>query len=337
MLPVVFLALLLGTRGSAQSEIEWDVTLNTDQITQTDKSQLQALERDLVTFLNGQTWTNDRFQEDERIQAIMFLTLREQVQESNKGSGAAVPIPNAFTGTLAIQTVRPIYGVPDVTPIFNTQDKNITFTYRQGEGILFSEQTYLSNLGSIMAFYCYIVLGLDYDTFSPMGGEKYFLKAQEVYNLLPANLTQISKGDKGWRPTERARNRYTLMNDILNPQMLPMRRAYYTYHRLGLDLMSTDIVSGRNNVTLAIEDAQKANASNPNSVYAQAFTDAKRQEIIEIYKGATGVEQNTVITAMSRIDPAKSSAYRAIRYKGPRRAPRSPSRAPSTRNRGGVQ
>ena len=335
--PTALLALLLCTRVSAQSEIEWDVTINTDQITQTDKSQLQALERDIVTFLNGQTWTNDRFQEDERIQAIMFLTIREQMQESTKGGGSAIPVPNAFTGTLAIQTVRPIYGVSDVTPILNSQDKNIQFTYRQGEGIQWSEQNFLSNLGSVLAFYSYIILGLDYDTFSPLGGEKYFLKAQEVYNLLPAGLTSIKDGDRGWMPTERARNRYTLMKDILNPNMLPMRRAYYTYHRLGLDMMTTDIVTARNNVTLAIEDAQKANATNPNSVFAQTFTDAKRQEIIEIYKAASGVEQNTVITAMSRIDPAKSGDYRAIRYKGARRGPSNSSRAPVGRNRRGVQ
>ncbi|NJC26268.1 type IX secretion system protein PorD [Neolewinella antarctica] len=312
LLPLLLLVSLC-TSVRAQSEIRWTVNLNTEQITQTDKSQLQALEKDLVTFLNGQTWTGDRFEEEERIEATVFLTIRERMEQSTKGDGASIPTPNQFTGTMAIQSLRPIYGVGDQTPVFNTQDENIDFSYRQGEGIQYSEQSYLSDLGTIMAFYSYIIIGLDYDTFSPLGGTPHFNKARELYNRLPPGLQNTN----GWKTTARSRNRFFLMDNILDPRMLPMRRAYYNYHRLGLDMMTTDQISARNNITIAVEDAQKANAANPNSVFAQAFVDAKREEIIEIYKGATGVEQNTVITAMSRIDPAKSGDYRSIRFKGP--------------------
>ena len=323
---LLLICLLFSLGATAQSEIRWTVNLNTDQITQTDKRVFQALEKDLITFLNSQAWTSDRFQEEERIEATVFLTIREQTRQSEKGEGADVPIPDAYRGTLAIQSLRPIYGTGEQTPVFNYQDNDLLFTYKLGEGVQYSEQTYLSDLGTLMAFFSYMIVGLDYDTFSPQGGQPYFELARELYTRLPAGI----QDQDGWEVKARARNRYALMNNILDPRMLPMRRAYYAYHRLGLDMMHTDLVTGRNNVTLAIEDAQKANATNPNSMYAQAFVDAKREEIIELYKGASGVEQNTVITAMSRIDPSKAGDYRGVRYRGARR-PASSARAPVSR------
>ncbi|WP_026231907.1 type IX secretion system protein PorD [Neolewinella persica] len=296
----------------AQGEIKWTLNMNTDQILQTDKSIFNALEKDIITFLNSQNWTNDRFEEEERIEATMFFTVSEVFEKSGKGDGASVAVPNAYKATVAIQSLRPIYNSGEKTPVLNTLDKFVEFTYRQGEGVQYSEQSYLSDLGTIFAFYSYIIIGLDYDTFSPLGGDPYFTKAQELYNRLPNSVT--NDVNNGWASTAKSRNRYWLMENILQPRMLPLRRAYYTYHRRGLDIMSEDVIAGRNNVTLAIEDLQKANQAYPQTMYAQAFVDAKRDEIIEIYKAAPSVEQNTIIQAMTRVDPSKSSSYRNIRY-----------------------
>ncbi|MEL7159656.1 MAG: DUF4835 family protein [Bacteroidota bacterium] len=303
-----FLVLFLGTCVRAQSEIRWTVNMNTDQIVQTDKRILASLEKDLVTFLNGQTWTDDAFEEEERIEATVFLTISEEFEESN---GTEVAIPNQYKATLALQSLRPVYGTSEKTAVLNTQDKQIQFSYRQGEGVQYSEQSYLSDLGSIMAFYCYLIIGLDYDTFSPLGGQPFFDDALELYNRLPSAVQNTT----GWKSTARTRNRYWLLENIQNPKMLPLRRAYYTYHRLGLDLMHQDVLAGRNNVTLAIDDLGTANQTYPQTQYVQAFLDTKRDEIIEIYKGATGVEQNTVITTMSRVDRSKASDYRNIRVR----------------------
>lgn len=328
------LVLLACTCVRAQGEIRWTINMNTDQVLQTDKRIFNSLEKDLVTYLNNQVWTEDRFEPEERIEATLFFTISEKTEKSAKGDGALVAIPNAFKATVAIQSLRPVYGTGEKTPVLNTLDKLVEFNYRQGEGVQYSEQSYLSDLGAIFAFYSYIILGLDYDTFSPLGGEPLFQKAQELYNRLPTNITNDS--DNGWSANGKQRNRYFLLENITSPRMLPLRRAYYAYHRTGLDLMGQDLIAGRNNITLAIEDAQKANQAYPQTVYAQAFVDAKRDEIIEIYKGATSVEQNTVIQVMSRIDPSKSSAYRNIRF---RAAPgrRSPSRAPVSRSTGRKQ
>lgn len=306
------LIFVLGTCVRAQSEIRWTINLNTEQVRATDKRVFQALEKDLQQFLNGQTWTNDRFAEEERIEATLFLTISEKFQTSSKGEGGEVVIPNQFNGTIAIQSLRPIYGTSQQTPLLNTQDKNGDFSYQQGEGVQYSEQSYLSDLGTILAFYSYVILGLDYDTFSPLGGQQFFDQAQELYNRLPTEVAN----SPGWVTGSRGRNRYALMENILDPRMKPLRRGYYGYHRLGLDMMTQDIAAARSNITLAIEDAQKANQAYPATVFVQAFVDAKRDEIIEIYKGATPVEQNTVIAAMKRVDPSQSPAYNAIRYRG---------------------
>ncbi|CAH1002209.1 hypothetical protein LEM8419_03126 [Neolewinella maritima] len=293
---------------TAQSEINWTINLNTQQITQTDKRVFQTLEKDLAIFLNGQTWTNDRFEPEERIEATVFLTLAEQTDDG-RGQDSEVVVPNQFKGTMAIQTSRPIYGVGEVTPVLNYQDKRIGFSYEQFAAIQLSEQSFTSELASIMGFYAYLIIGLDYDTFSPLGGQPYYEQAQEIYNRLPSGLQNAG----GWTAAGKTNNRYFLLENLLSPRMLPMRRALYNYHRLGLDLMLTDPIAARNNITLAIEDMQAANQAYPSSALVQTFVDAKREEIIEIYRGATGPEQNAVIQMMTRVDPAGSGRYREIR------------------------
>lgn len=307
-------SILLCTGVRAQGEIEWTVNLNTDQILQTDKRIFNDLEKDLVNFLNNQVWTDDKFEVDERIEAVLFLTVQEVDQPSTENADVRVIVPDQYKATMAIQSLRPIYNTGEKTPVLNTLDKAINFQYRQGEGIQYSARNYLSDLGTIMAYYSYIILGLDYDTFSPLGGEPHFQKALDLYNNLPTSISNTI--NSGWISTGKKRNRYYLLENITSPRMLPLRRAYYNYHRTGLDLMSEDVVAGRNNITLALEDLQKANQAYPQSMYAQAFIDAKREEVIEIYKGATGVEQNAVISIMTRVDPSQSGKYRGIRYKG---------------------
>ena len=301
-----FLFLLLTTSIlGAQSEINWTVNINTQQITQTDERVFETLEKDLITFLNGRTWTDDKFLEEERIDATLFLTLAEVTAES--GAGEEV-VPNRYTGTLAVQTARPIFGTGEATPILNYQDKRLEFTYEQFSAIQLSEQSFTSELASIMGFYAYLVLGMDYDTFSPLGGQPFFEQAQQIYNRLPSGLANSG----GWTAAGKTNNRYFLLENLLSPRMVPMRRATYTYHRLGLDQMLIDPAAARKSITLAIEDVQSANQSYPNSALVQAFVDAKREEIIAIFQGAPPAEQNAVIQMMSRIDPAQSATYRSI-------------------------
>ena len=303
-LTLLFLLLSLGL--AAQSEIKWTINLNTQQVTQTDRNVFSTLESDLLNFLNSRTWTNDVFEEDERIEATMYLTLMEVTEESQAGETV---VPNQYRGTLAIQSSRPIYGTGEVTPVLNYQDKSISFAYEQFQAIQLSDQSFTSELASLVGFYAYIVLGMDYDTFSAMGGQTFYEEAQQLYNRLPAGLMNSA----GWTSAGKPNNRYLLLENLLSPRMVPMRRAAYTYHRLGLDQMATDPLLARQNIMLAIEDVQSANQTYPNSALVQSFMDAKREEIIDIYRGASGPEQAAVIQMLSRIDPSKAAPSRDIR------------------------
>ncbi|MEM9260653.1 MAG: DUF4835 family protein [Bacteroidota bacterium] len=298
LLSLLCLALGFGLYG--QSEINFTVRFNLQQITATDPKILETLERDLRQFLTGRAWTEDRFEPEERINCTVIMTISEG------GS------PNNYEADLAIQSSRPVYGAGEETAVFNYLDSRISFYYEQFQAIQLSENSYTGNLPSILGYYVYLVLGFDYDTFSPLGGQQYFEKAQEILNRLPAD---VANDDPGWRAAI-SKNRYWLLENILSPRVVPLRRALYTYHRDGLDAMHQDINQARSNITLAIEDVQKTNQSYPNTVIVQAFIDAKREEIIEIYKAAPPTEQNTVIQMLSRIDPSNSGKYREIRNRG---------------------
>lgn len=290
------LLLSFGTLG-AQSEINWNIKFNLQQITGTDPAILETLERDVRAFLQGQSWTNDVFEPEERINANIVLTIAEGKS------------PNSYEASVAVQSSRPIYGTGEETALFNYQDQNVNFFYEQFQAIQLSENSYTGNLPSVLGFYANIILGFDYDSFSPLGGQPYFERAQEIINRLPAD---ISNDDAGWRSTT-PRNRFWLLENVLSPRVLPLRRALYSYHREGLDIMHRDLLVGRNNILLAIEDVQKTNQSYPNTVIVQAFVDSKREEMVEIFKGAPANEQNSVIQMLSRIDPSNSSKYREIR------------------------
>ena len=322
LLPLLLVSTLLHT----QSEINWTVNLNTQQITQTDKRIFETLEKDLAVFLNGRNWTDDRFEEEERIDATLFITLSERTRTGLNETEEL--IPNRYGGEIAVQTLRPVYGTGEVTPVLNYRDQRIEFTYEQFSAIQLSDQAYTSELASIMGFYAYLILAMDYDTFSPLGGQPFLEEAQFLYNRLPDDVA----GARGWTPVGKTNNRYLLLENLLSPRMLPVRRAAYNYHRLGLDRMLTDPAAARNSITLAIEDVQSANQAYPSSALVQAFVDAKRAEIIDIYKGATGAEQNAVIQMMSRIDPSKSADYRSISSTAPASRSR---RTPVNRGPGG--
>lgn len=281
---------------ASQSEINFNLKFNLQQIQTVDPKILEILERDLQQFLSGRSWTEDRFLPEERINCNLVMTITE-------GDS-----PNKFEADLAIQSSRPVYGSGVETAVFNTLDSRVTFFYEQFQAIQLSENSYTGNLASVLGYYVNLVLGFDYDTFSPLGGQPYFERALEIINRLPADVSD----DTGWKATP-SRNRFWLLENILSPRVLPLRRALYVYHREGLDRMHEDVGLARANIILALEDVQKTNQSYPNTMIVQAFVDAKREEIMEIFKGGTPTEQSTAIQILTRIDPSNAGKYREIR------------------------
>ena len=293
----IILALLLLSEVRAQ-ELRCNISVNYSKIQGTNQSIFTTLQKELNDFANNTAWTNNVFATDERIECSIFINITDQLSASE------------FRATLQVQSSRPVYGSTFITPIFNYMDNEITFTYIEYDQIQFNEQAYTGPLSSLIAFYCYIILGLDYDSFSLLGGTEYLKKAEHI--VLNAQNAPV----KGWRPYDGSRtNRYWMMENMLNYKYGPMRNAYYKYHRLGLDLMSTSISDGRAGVLEALLDIQKVYRDRPDTYlfFLKLFFDAKADEIVNIFLEAPETERLRVYQILMEVDKMNSKKYTKLK------------------------
>ena len=289
------LACLLALAAQAQ-ELQVSITINTPKLQTADPKVFETLKTSAQEFMNNQKWTNDVFEQEERIKLDIVMTISKELSA------------NTFEAEVSLQSSRPIFNSTYETPMFKHQDKNVVFTYEQFQPLEFSQTTYLNNLTSVLGFYAYIVLGMDYDSFSPFGGEPYFQAAQDIVNRIPPN---VASSVPGWRSMESNRNRYWLIENLLSPRVRPFRQTTYDYHRQGLDVMYQDVALGRAVMTQALEKLNEVNKSYPNSMIMQVFANTKSDEIIEIYKGAGPQEKTAITRTMEKIDPPRASEYRS--------------------------
>ena len=276
-------------------ELEVKVDMKTPKLQTADPAVFQTLRTSIEEFMNNQKWTNDVYEQEERIKVNIVITISKELAA------------NTFEAEISLQSIRPVFNSGYETPVFKHQDKDVTFTYEQYQPIEYSQTTYLNNLTSVLAFYAYVVIGMDYDSYSPFGGESYFQSAQDVVNRIPPNVASTVSG---WRASDSNRNRYWLVENLLSPKVRPFRQALYDYHRQGLDAMGEDPGLGRAIMTQALEGLEAVNKSYPNSMILQTYANTKSEEIIEIYKGAGPQEKSTVVRIMERVDPPRSSTYR---------------------------
>ncbi len=279
-------------------EMNYSVTVNAESAPTVDKRVFKTLENSITEFLNNQKWTDDNFQPEERIECNLLITIKEEINPTN------------FRADLAIQATRPIYGSSQSTLLLNHLDKEFIFTYQEYDPILFSPGVFSSNLSAVLSFYNFIILGMDYDSFSPFGGEKYFLLAQEIVNTIPQNIVD---NDSGWNSLKNDQNRFWIIENLLDPRVRPFRQAMYDYHRQALDLMSKDVGTGRAIMSEAIGEIGVVNQSYPNSIIIRMFANAKANEIVEIFKRGGRQEQDLVVRVMSKLDAANAAKYREIK------------------------
>lgn len=291
-------ALLITFQISQAQELNTTVKINVQKLQTVDPKVFQTLEQSLREFMNSQKWTEDYYETTERINCNILLTIQEETS------------PTSFKAELAIQASRPIYNSSEETVLFNHIDRDITFIYEQYQPLIFSRNSFNDNLSHVLSFYAYIIIGMDYDSFSLLGGEKYFQTAQEIMNSVPENA---AAANKGWRSLDGNRNRYWIIENILSPRVRPYREAIYEYHRQALDIMVDDVSKGRTTIVSALEKIANVNQAYPNSMIIQMFNNTKSQEIVEIFKRGTLAEQDKVIQLMSRVDPANASKYRQIK------------------------
>ena len=280
------------TTCSAQ-ELNCSVQVLHSQIQSSDKRVFETLRNSIYEFMNNRKWTDDVFKTEERIECSMLINISEWIP------------PDVFKGTMQIQSRRPVYNSSYPALLLNFNDNNIDFRYLEDEPLEFSETSHISNLTSILAFYAYIIIGMDYDSFSLEGGTPYFQKAQTVVN------NAQSASEEGWKAFK-PKNRYWLVEDILYQAYRPARECLYKYHRQGLDMMSENTESSRTAILESIELLEKVHIEKPNSFILQVFFDAKADELVSIFSESFPDEKPRVVSILSKIDPGHINKYQNI-------------------------
>ena len=278
-------------------ELIFDVKVNTPKIQNVDPKVFSNMETQIKEFLNNKKWTNDAYEPEERIKCKFQLTIEEELSQTS------------FRASIAIQSTRPIFGSDQETPLLNHVDKDVVFNYEPFQPIIFSENLFQDNLSSLLGFYVNIILGMDYDSFSPMGGDKYFQIAQEIVTSIPQSATSKFSG---WRQLDGNRNRYWIIENLTSPRVRDYRMAMYKYHREGLDNMHLDPVASRAVIIETIKTIKSVNRNYPSSMILQMFANSKRNELIEIMKKGDKTQKDIFFKAMVRIDASNASAYGKI-------------------------
>ncbi len=295
---LLLLVLLMNGVSLPAQEMLFSVKVNTQKLQTVEPRVFKTLENTLLEFLNNQKWTEDSFEPEERIECNLLLTIQEELS------------PTSFKANLAIQASRPIFGSDQSSLMLNHLDNELVFDYQEYDPIQYSRNTFNDNLSAVLSFYVFVILGMDYDSFAPFGGEKYFQNAQEIVATLPQN---IADGDGGWNSLKSDKNRFWIIENVLSPRVRPYRQAMYDYHRQALDIMSENVDAGRAIMMDAIEAIKGVAQAYPNAIIMQMFVNSKSEEIIEIFKRGSRQEKDKVVRAMTRLDASNAGKYRAIR------------------------
>ena len=279
-------------------ELQAKININHSQIQGTDASIFENLQQTMEQFFNERQWTPLKFQKNERIQCSFNLTVTKHDKTTN-----------TFTCTALIQANRPVYNSAYTTTLYNNTDKNFDFEFAQFDQLNYNDEMVDNQLTALLAYYAYLIIGLDLDSFSPLGGTEVLQRCMNLVN----NAQDL--GYAGWKAFDDSRNRFAIINDYLEESMKPFRQLQYDYYRNGLDEMANNAERGRTNVTAALQDDLKAAHDNkPLSLLPQIWTDYKRDEIANIYKGkGTQKEKESIYDLLFSINAAQSNAWEEIK------------------------
>ena len=291
--------LLLGAVETSAQELECKVTVNHSQVQGTNTSVFETLQTALNEFMNNRTWTDMQFSKVERISCTMLISVKTYD-----------PSTNIFGAQCLFQLNRPVFNSSYNTTVFSMRDDNFNFTYKEFDPLEFNENNIDNDLTALLAYYAYLFIGMDLDTMSPLGGTEVLNRVETIVN----NCQTMSQ--KGWKAFENDRNRHAIINDYLDSSMEPFRQLMYKYHREGLDEMSNNVDRGRGEVTSALEFLDEAHSNRPQSMLPQIFTDFKRDEIVNIYKGhGTDKEKEQVYDIVMNLNASQSREWDKIKKK----------------------
>jgi hypothetical protein len=288
---LAFLAL-----GSANAqELNCSVTVSAEAVGATNTQVFKTLQNSLNDFVNRTDWTGQSFGQTERINCSMFIN----VTSYNSGN---------FMATIQVQSARPIFNSSYSSPVFNFNDKDFNFDYIEFQNLTYSPNSYESNLISVIAYYSFMIIGMDADTFSLKGGTPYFEMAQDV-----ASVAQQG-GSKGWSQADGTQNRFFLINDLLSPTFSPIREAMFEYHFSGLDKMAEDTKVGKENIKSAVETLGQVQSVRPNSFLTRIFFDAKSDELVSIFSGGPTIPVADLVERLTKLSPLNASKWAAIKF-----------------------
>lgn len=290
----VFFLILFNTTFLLAQQLNCSVVINAQKVTNTNQQLIKNLEIALNEFVNKTDWTGQALKQNERIKCSMFITLSSVNSDQ-------------FSGTIQVQSSRLIYNSTYSAPVFNFNDKDFNFRYVEFENLIFNPSVFESNLVSVLAYYSYIILGLNMDTFVPFGGNAHLETAQNILNVAQQG------GYKGWSQSDGIQNRFFLTNDLLSPTFAPYRQALAEYHQ-GLDLMSTDLKSAKEKIKIAILNLSKLNQTRPNAFLTRVFFDAKADEIASIFSGGPSITIADLVEILNKISPMNASKWSQIKY-----------------------
>jgi Domain of unknown function (DUF4835) len=288
---------------SQGQEIQARLTVITSKVsTQVDKKVFQTLQAGLTSFLNNRRWTTDAFQPSEKIACNFLLTIDE-----DKGN-------NVYKGKLTIQAARPVYNTNYDSPIINFMDENIAFRYVEFQPIEFNENRVqgndplAANITAVLAYYVNIILGFDYDSFSPRGGDPYFRKAWNIVNNAPEG------GDiYGWKSFEGLRNRYWLAENLNNTRFTLIHDVIYSYYRSGLDVFYQDENAGRSGILNSLNFLNSIYTDNPNSMVNQFFFQGKSTELVKVFSKASSEQKLRAKDFLTKLDITNAAAYKELK------------------------
>ncbi len=276
-------------------ELQCTVTVNSDQVSQTNQQVFKTLERSLSDFINKSKWTNRTYKENERVNAQMFITVTEF--ESSR-----------FKANIQIQSSRPVYNTSYDSPIFNYKDNQFDFEYIEFQPLVYNRNVFDSNLVGVVSYYVYILLGLDADTFSLEGGTEHFKQAQQI-------VTQAQGSNfRGWSQDAGSRTRFELIDNLLSNTFREYRIAMYNYHRKGLDVLADNNSTGKQIIAGTMRLFETLIKRRPNAFLIQTFFDAKSEEIRNVFSDGPKIDVVKLKETLNRIAPFYSNTWNEIKY-----------------------
>ncbi|MCO5249594.1 MAG: DUF4835 family protein [Chitinophagales bacterium] len=298
MRKMLYLILVVVSYTAVQAqELDCSVRIEAVKAQNIEPRVFKTLETAVYEFMNQRKWTKDKFEPSEKIKCSIIINITESPTEGD------------YRANFIVQSQRPVFNSSYQSPLFSQNDKEANFEYFEFQQLDYIQNGYTNNLVSLLAYYAYIIIGYDYQSFNPNGGEQYFKLAKSVIDAIPQ--TQKSKF-KGWSAFDGSNNRYQLVDALLNPRYKIFNQILYTYHFVGLDKFYDDIATGREAVISTFKDLETLYEDNPNNILLRTFFVAKSDEIVNILSEATPNEKGVAVNLLTKMDPVNSEKYRNL-------------------------